>query len=126
MRCDINNPDRYKYFLGGGFACSIDDLYLPAQGLLCPVCTLVLSCVTSVQPQVRKAREQSFGAIQQRQGDTVSKSITLALMTLALSTKPSVSTSRWRLECPSPFCRHRNHAVLRLLRYSLQTDYLQC
>ena len=40
---------RHQYFLGGGFAWSTDDLYLPAQGLLYPASTLVLSCVTSVQ-----------------------------------------------------------------------------
>ena len=44
-----------------------------------------------------------------------SRSKTFAAWIFALSTSPWVSTSRWRLECPSPSCQHRSHALQRLL-----------
>ena len=87
---------RSKHLFGGSIARTLHELHAPAQGLLNPIATLVLSSVARVQPQMMQAREALLRSMQQRL-DPLSKSITLALWTFAFSTKPSVSTRMWRL-----------------------------
>src|SRR5215208_1967432 len=61
----------------------------------CPASAFLLAPVTSVQPQVLKAWEQLLGTIEQRL-DPLLVHHALATWTFAFSTKPSVSTSKWR------------------------------
>src|ERR687898_1592028 len=43
---------RHKHLFGSGLSRTLDDIYAPSQGLLNPVCALVLSSVARVQPQM--------------------------------------------------------------------------
>src|SRR5215216_6788575 len=82
---------RHQYLLGSSLTWTLDDIYAPPQCLLDPVCALILSAVAGIHPQVTEARKSPLCPIQQRL-DPLSKSITLALCTFTLSTKPSVSS----------------------------------
>jgi hypothetical protein len=55
----------HQHFLGGGFVRTFDQFHTPSQNLLHPAPAFLLAPVTSVQPQVREAREQLFGTIEQ-------------------------------------------------------------
>ncbi len=85
----------HQHLLGSGLAGTLDDIHAPPQTLPDPVGTLLLSAVAGIHPQLTEARKPRLCPMQQRL-DPFSKSITLALWTFALSTKPSVSTRMWR------------------------------
>src|SRR5919107_1368471 len=58
---------RLQNFLWSRFARAFDEVYRPPQDLLYPSSAFpLLAPVTSVQPQVRKAREQLLNTIEQR------------------------------------------------------------
>jgi hypothetical protein len=67
---------------GSSLRWTLDDIHAPPQRLLDPVCTLLLSAVAGIHPQMREARKSPLCPIQQRL-DPFSKSITLALWTFA-------------------------------------------
>src|SRR5215204_4385532 len=51
---------------GGGLLRTLHQIHAPSQGLLYPICTLALSSVASVHPQVTEERECSVGSSQER------------------------------------------------------------
>ena len=57
---------RLHHLLRGHLRRVPDDLCRPAQSLLYPILALIATVVGRVQPQVRKAREMSFGVLQER------------------------------------------------------------
>src|SRR5918994_489798 len=87
------------HLLGDRFLGLAHHLHAQVQSLLCP--TPAPSLVAGVHPQVRKAREASAHRLQQ-QPDAVLVGHPGALWTRAWSTRPSVSTSRWRFLPSTP------------------------
>src|SRR5215210_3517801 len=86
----------HKHFFWGRLARTLDEIHTPSKFLLRPVLALVLAPVASIHPYRCLRRGNCVSAC--RSSVLIpSQSITLALWTFALSTKPSVSTSRWRL-----------------------------
>jgi hypothetical protein len=112
---------RHHYLFWGGLFRALHQIHAPSQCLPHPVRALVLSALARVQPQMPEARESLPCSMQQRLDPLVVHHLGAVDLRLE-STKPSVSTRMWRLECPSPSCLRRNRAVLRLSRYSLQTE----
>src|SRR5215216_4418757 len=85
----------HKHFLWGRLAWTLDEIHTPSKLLLHPALALVLATIASIHPQMFEARKLRIRLLQ----SSVlipSQSITLALWTFALSTKPSVSTRMWR------------------------------
>jgi hypothetical protein len=46
---------RFQNLFGSGLPLTLDDIHAPPQRLLDPVCTLLLSAVASIHPQMREA-----------------------------------------------------------------------
>lgn len=91
------------------------------QNLLHPVLALALSPVAAIQPRMLEARVRSVGASEERLDTLVVHD--LRAVDLASSTKPSVSSSRWRFFpftfLPPPYPRCSPTPVL--LTYWLST-----
>src|SRR5215211_965258 len=87
---------RQQHLLGSGLTWTLDDIHAPPQRLPDPVGTLLLSAVAGIHPQMAEARKSRICPMQQRLDPFVIHHLG-AVWTLALSTKPSVSTRRWRL-----------------------------
>lgn len=58
----LSSP-RLQNLFGSGLPLTLDDIYAPPQGLLDPVCTLLLSAVASIHPQMREARRSWWSRI---------------------------------------------------------------
>jgi site-specific DNA recombinase len=55
----------HQNLFGGGLFRTLHQIHAPAQGLLHPVCALVLPAVARVQPQMREAGKPLLGSMQQ-------------------------------------------------------------
>jgi hypothetical protein len=90
-------PKKGSAYLRGGVnpEFGVHPIHTPSKLLLYPVLAPIFSPVAGIHPQMFEAGELHMCSLH----SSVlipSQSITLALWTFALSTKPSVSTSRWR------------------------------
>src|SRR5215211_2673782 len=81
----------HQHLLGSGHSGTLEEIHAPPQCLLDPVCTLVLSAVARVQPQVRKAGKLPICSSQKRLDPLIIHHFG-TVWTFTLSTKPSVST----------------------------------
>jgi hypothetical protein len=81
------------------------DLNTHAQHLLGPVLALTLAVVARVEPQMQRARKPLLEEFHKRFYAIVAVKDVRRMDLRLESTSPWVSTSRWRLECPSPSCQ---------------------
>ena len=82
------------------------DLHAKAQRLLGPVVSAFpFAVVASIEPQMQKARKPLLEEFHKRFYAIVAVEDVRRMDLRLESTSPWVSTSRWRLECPSPSCQ---------------------
>ena len=110
---------------GSGLFRTLHQIHAPSQGLFYPVRALVLSAVAGVQPQMAQAGKLLLRPPQQRLDPLVIHDLGAVDLRLE-STKPSVSTRMWRLDCPLPSFHRRSRALLRPPRWSSPTANPPC